>query len=477
MGSEKSFKEAMEEGRCYLRDGDERMEDALDELQGAYDRDTRNPSHLYTVKSVQDDSMTLVNLREYQRGYSDGKKARGADEWALEQERRQVADRLSGSGISEWNDDSVIIRVLTRSVCGVEPSVSTMKNASMLVKSLIHLLVGEKRETHEGERFCERYGWCGMGSGACDGCDGKRLDATEVKEDGSVRTHGGACDCSLGVHIDSMCDGELEVNQSVTDELRDWAATELPYRQGRQLMSIAKRIDETFARVCEIWERTATEMAQGANESMEAEVEGMKRECGEKHDRIMRLQEELLDARRQIDSLMYDSVPATEDNMEKRGWVPKKKLDNAKGKIRELELDIKAQRKSICDRKKRIRELARENERVLGEAKRLKDERDELQASIDEIEKHRMELPTDKYGEALMLGDMVSDGEKVGHVTGYTTIERNGAVFVKVSFANTMYVPKELFHTYTSAAYTMYALGEVDASAAMEVLRGATNGR
>lgn len=475
MGSKKSFKEAMEEARGYLRDGDERMEDALDALQGAYDRDTRNPSHLYTFKSVQDDCMRLVNLREYHRGYSDGKKARDAKEWMLDQERRQVASRLSDSGIAEWSDEGVILRVLTRVICNVEPSVNTMKNARTLVKSLTHLLVGEERETHDGERFCERYGWCGMGSGACDGCDGKRLDATEVKKDGSVRTDGGACGCGLGVHIGSVRDDELEMNHGVTDELRDWAATKVPWGQGSQLMSIARRIDETFARVCEIWERTATEMAQGANESMEAEVESLKRECDEKHDRIIQLQEELLDARRQADSLMYDSVPATEENMEKRGWVPKKKLDNANSKIRELELDIKAQRKSICDKKKRIRGLARENERALEEARMLKEERDELQASIDEIDKHCMEVPTDKYGEAIMLGDMVSNGERVGYVTGYTTMQRNGTVFVNVSFSNTIYVPKDLFHTYESA-YTMYALGEIGADAALRVLKGELNG-
>lgn len=351
----------------------------------AEESNTRNPSKECMLESTREDCQKLAYMREYNRGYEDGKKARDADEWGLEQERMQVADRLSGSGISEWSDDGVILRVLTRSVCGVEPSVNTMKNAGMLVKSLTRLLVGDEREMHVGERFCDRHGWCGMGSGACDGCVGKPSDATK--------------------------------------------------------------------------------------DSVEAEVESLKRECDKKHDRIIQLQEDLLEARRQIDSLMYDGVPATEDNMEERGWVPKKRLDNANGKIRELELDIKAQRKSLCDRKKRIRGLARENERALGEVQRLKEERNALQTSIDEIDKHCMEVPTDKYGEAIMLGDMVTDGERVGYVTGYSTMERNGEVFIRVSFANTMY-PKNLFHTYGSAAYTMYASGEIDASVALQLVQG-----
>ena len=55
---------------------------------------------------------------------------------------------------------------------------------------------------------------------------------------------------------------------SITDELREWASVEVPYKYGHQLLAIANRIDAEHERMLgdwDYWESTHVELPKGAD--------------------------------------------------------------------------------------------------------------------------------------------------------------------------------------------------------------------
>lgn len=56
---------------------------------------------------------------------------------------------------------------------------------------------------------------------------------------------------------------------TITDELREWASTEVPYKYGHRLHAIADRIDEQFARICEQQEKVLQETIDGMADELD----------------------------------------------------------------------------------------------------------------------------------------------------------------------------------------------------------------
>lgn len=81
-----------------------------------------------------------------------------------------------------------------------------------------------------------------------------------------------------------MENGENHKIATIADELRKyvaeiWDGSMYVNRVPMKLRAIADRMDEQFARVCELWERTATDTAQSVHDSMEAECNKLQAEC------------------------------------------------------------------------------------------------------------------------------------------------------------------------------------------------------
>lgn len=161
---------------------------------------------------------------------------------------------------------------------------------------------------------------------------------TEVS-DGRV-----ADDCGAAVRCGDSC-GDLHMDGvRITDELREWMSTVLT--SDDYAWVIADRIDEQFNRVCEQQEAV-----------LQSTVDGM---C-EEQDRLQA------------------------------------KLDRANGENKGLRLSVIEQKEAIIHRKKTIKKLARDNEKVWKTVH-------ELQAKLNEYDSTHIELPRDANGEVFHLG-------------------------------------------------------------------------
>lgn len=149
-----------------------------------------------------------------------------------------------------------------------------------------------------------------------------------------------------------------------------------------ELLGIADRIEEQFARVCELWERTATDTAQGVHDDMEAECNKLQAECDrltaaldELHadpanDAICRLERE----RDDLLELLKDAV--TEYQLS-NGW--------SYGAVVSQAISLERERDELMAKLKEADAAIanwRERERSFEESER---ERDELKAKLDAI--------------------------------------------------------------------------------------------
>jgi hypothetical protein len=281
--------------------------DFLGELQEAHDREVRNPSLAYSFKATQDDALMLSNAREYDRGYQDGKRARSADEWRLSNDRREAASRLK-----KWqpDEDGRPQRELWEAVMGQYlPDVPAQCDAvldTMLRDQLVYLLG--------------------------DGVNG---------------------------HVDGWRRGLM-----VTDQLRKWADAHLSWKDGStgvvpahdqhelhvELTEIARRIDNAYDTICRNYEYAsrrymeASEKARGLEQSLES----------------VEAERDALLAR--VRSLEEDSIPATEENMERSGCVPKKVVDEANDRMEDLRDLVDALKSTIAWQNEEIARLKKEDE-------------------------------------------------------------------------------------------------------------------
>ena len=303
--SEKTFSEIVQETRELIHNNPAArrlprgrfLVDFLGELQEAHDREVHNPSLAYSFKATHDDALMLSNAREYDRGYQDGKRARSADEWRLNNDRREAASRLK-----KWqpDEDGRPQRELWEAVMGQYlPDVPTQGDAvldTMLRDQLVYLL----------------------GDGA---------------------------------------KGHVDGGMMVTDQLRRWADTHLSWKDGKtwvvsthdqhelhiELTAIARCIDDAYDTICRNYE-DASEKASSLEQSLE-NVEA---------------ERDALLAR--VRSLEEGSIPATEENMEKYGWVPKKVVDEANDRMDDLMDLVDALKSTITWQNKEIARLKKEDE-------------------------------------------------------------------------------------------------------------------
>ena len=313
--SEKTFSEIVQETRELIHNNPAArrlprgrfLVDFLGELQEAHDREVRNPSLAYSFKATQDDALMLSSAREYDRGYQDGKRARSADEWRLSNDRREAASRLK-----KWqpDEDGRPQRELWEAVMGQYlPAVPTQGDAvlnTMLRDQLVYLL---------------GYGVNG--------------------------------------HVDGWRRGLM-----VTDQLRRWADAKLSWEDGKtwvvlahskhklhvELTEIARRIDNAYDTICRHYEYAsrrymeASEKARGLEQSLES----------------VEAERDALLAR--VRSLEEDSIPATEENMERSGWVPKKVVDEANDRMEDLRDLVDALKSTIAWQNEEIARLKKEDE-------------------------------------------------------------------------------------------------------------------
>ena len=310
--SEKTFSEIVQETRELIHNNPAArrlprgrfLVDFLGELQEAHDREVRNPSLAYSLKATQDDALMLSNAREYDRGYQDGKRARSADEWRLNNDRREAASRLK-----KWkpDEDGRPQRELWEAVMGQYlPDVPTQGDAvldTMLRDQLVYLL----------------------GDGA---------------------------------------KGHVDGGMMVTDQLRRWADTHLSWKDGKtwvvsthdqhelhiELTAIARCIDDAYDTICRNYEDVslrymeASEKARGLEQSLES----------------VKAERDALLAR--VRSLEEGSIPATEENMERYGWVPKNVVDEANDRMDDLRDLVDALKSTIAWQNKELARLKKEDE-------------------------------------------------------------------------------------------------------------------
>ncbi len=96
-----------------------------------------NPSDVLMRQGIEEDTVKLMKMREFDRGFQAGKKAKEANEWALDQERKKVIDRLSKLDTNDYSlvfNDKVFSRLFDN-----PPEV--LMNADILDR-LIYLLGG-----------------------------------------------------------------------------------------------------------------------------------------------------------------------------------------------------------------------------------------------------------------------------------------------------------------------------------------------
>ena len=277
--------------------------DFLGELQEAHDREVRNPSLAYSFKATQDDALMLSSAREYDRGYQDGKRARSADEWRLSNDRREAASRLK-----KWqpDEDGRPQRELWEAVMGQYlPDVPTQGDAvldTMLRDQLVYLL-GDGAKGHVSERR----------------------------------------------------------GLMVTDQLRKWADAHLSWKDGStwvvpahdqhelhvELTEIARRIDNAYDTICRHYEDASLRYMEASEKArdLEQSLEGVEAE----RDALLA----------RVGSLEEDSIPATEENMERYGWVPKWEMDVKIGELNDL---VEAMMTTITWQNKEIARLKKEDE-------------------------------------------------------------------------------------------------------------------
>ena len=151
--------------------------------------------------------------------------------------------------------------------------------------------------------------------------------------------------------------GHVDGGLMVTDQLRRWADTHLSWEDGKtwvvsahdqhelhiELTVIARCIDDVYDTICRNYE-DASEKASSLEQSLE-NVEA---------------ERDALLAR--VRSLEEGSIPATEENMERHGWVPKKVVDEANDRMDDLRDLVDALKSTIAWQNKEIARLKKEDE-------------------------------------------------------------------------------------------------------------------
>lgn len=181
---------------------------------------------------------------------------------------------------------------------------------------------------------------------------------------------------------------------SITDELRDYVYKQLfDSVHCCKLLAIADRINEQFARCCEMWERTATDTAQEVHDSMEAERNKLVDERDMWHGKVTQLAE-----------VVDRYVGQYEDVLELLKDAARDYQDVA-GELAEADVAIENWRergRSFAESERMRMELIEEVNGLKRAAERDADVIESM-SSADEC----MKLPTDMNIEPIAIGDAV----------------------------------------------------------------------
>ena len=189
-----------------------------------------NGSYAY-MRKVRDEHLTeLERAAEFDRGYRAGQRAMDAERQAIALKLRKLRERGH-----VWNTELAVALGL-----------DIHANNDCICERIIHLLGGDT---------CN----CDQGGDHGDCAERRRAGAaggdTDVDEHSEIRAVSNEIADALSEmdaesDADGTCPNDVST-PSITDELREWASTEVPYKYGRKLHAIADRIDAQFDRICQ----------------------------------------------------------------------------------------------------------------------------------------------------------------------------------------------------------------------------------
>lgn len=227
---------------------------------------------------------------------------------------------------------------------------------------------------------------------------------------------------------DSGTDDAGEV--TITDELRKFKGLintgltpEMAIALRVEINRIADRIDEQFDRICEQQEKVLQDIIDYMTELREHDAEYALAERDVLQEKCDRLKAKVEHQREQLavyaTTYDFDAIRALKRERNEH----KHRADNAEGHVKSLERRLDAAHETYCAL---LNDAARE-------FRALTEDRDELQAKLDDYDKTHVELPKDENDEYIHIGDMMDGYAKTIEVvelrygrSGWMLISRDG---------------------------------------------------
>jgi len=186
---------------------------------------------------------------------------------------------------------------------------------------------------------------------------------------------------------------------SITDELRDYVYKQLfDSVHCCKLLAIADRINEQFARCCEMWERTATDTAQEVHDSMEAERNKLVDERDMWHGKVTQLAEVVdryVGRYEDVLELLKDAARDYQDAMQSVHDAMEAECNRLSDKLAEADAAIENWRergRSFAESERMREELIKEVKSLKRAAERDADVMERLSCQLADMTREREKL-------------------------------------------------------------------------------------